>query len=218
MTSRTTVSCAAARSLCQMPVVAGPAHTGQTAQPLDRPAALRHGHRLDDFADRRRARHADQLLSCLHMPQGLPKKIEIGLLLAYLALELGDPTPGSFAFIEDRALQGRPIQGALCAGGRDHAALPVRLGVPVPAIRTADGGRSPDPPPLPTPPRPSTPDDRCRFTSARHHNGSFHQFLSFRETVRRLTVSLSGCTPKPTRLMLWTAPTLRHRSAVGWLR
>jgi hypothetical protein len=23
---------------------------------------------------------------------------------------------------------------------------------------------------------------------------------------------------KPTRLMLWTAPTLRHRSAIGWLR
>jgi hypothetical protein len=37
------------------------------------------------------------------MPQGLPKKIEVGLLLADLALELGDPPPRRHSLIEDRA-------------------------------------------------------------------------------------------------------------------
>jgi hypothetical protein len=44
------------------------------------------------------------------MPQGLPKKIEVGLLLPDLALELGNPTPRRFPIVEQRTAQWRPIQ------------------------------------------------------------------------------------------------------------
>jgi len=37
------------------------------------------------------------------MSQGLPKKIEVALLLADLALELGDPTSRRRSIIENRA-------------------------------------------------------------------------------------------------------------------
>jgi hypothetical protein len=47
------------------------------------------------------------------MPQGLPKKIEVGLLLPDLALELGDPTPRRCPLIEDRTPQRRVVQNAL---------------------------------------------------------------------------------------------------------
>jgi len=46
------------------------------------------------------------------MPQGLPKKIEVGLLLPDLALELGDPLPSRRPLIEQRTAQRRPIQSA----------------------------------------------------------------------------------------------------------
>src|SRR6516225_4373903 len=47
------------------------------------------------------------------MPQGLPKKIEVGLLLPDLALELGDPTSRRRSFIEDRTPERWAIQPAL---------------------------------------------------------------------------------------------------------
>jgi hypothetical protein len=47
------------------------------------------------------------------MPQGLPKKIEVCLLLPDLALQLGDPSPRRCPLIEDRAPQWRALQPAL---------------------------------------------------------------------------------------------------------
>src|ERR1044072_2255887 len=47
------------------------------------------------------------------MPQGLPKKIEVALLLPDLALELGDPPPRRRPLIEDRAPQRQPLQRPL---------------------------------------------------------------------------------------------------------
>jgi hypothetical protein len=52
------------------------------------------------------------------MPQGLPKKIEVALLLADLALELRDPTPRRRSLIEDRAAQRRAVQPALARPAR----------------------------------------------------------------------------------------------------
>jgi len=46
------------------------------------------------------------------MPQDLPKKIEVALLLSDLALELGNPLPRLCPIVEKRAAQGRPIQPA----------------------------------------------------------------------------------------------------------
>jgi len=47
------------------------------------------------------------------MPQGLPKKIEVGLLLPDLALELGDPASCRRPLIEERTPQRWPIQRSL---------------------------------------------------------------------------------------------------------
>jgi hypothetical protein len=62
------------------------------------------------------------------MPQGLPKKIEVGLLLPDLALELSDPTARRRSFIEDRAPQRRPFQRPFArptdAAQRFQTALP----------------------------------------------------------------------------------------------
>ena len=52
------------------------------------------------------------------MPQGLLKKIEVGLLLADLALELRDPTPRRRSLIEDRTAQRRAVQPALARPAR----------------------------------------------------------------------------------------------------
>jgi hypothetical protein len=52
------------------------------------------------------------------MSQGLPKKIEVALLLADLALELGDPTPRRRPIIEKRAPQRRAVQPALARSAR----------------------------------------------------------------------------------------------------
>jgi hypothetical protein len=46
------------------------------------------------------------------MPQGLPKKIEVALLLPDLALKLGDPPPCRLSVIEQRTAQRRPVQPA----------------------------------------------------------------------------------------------------------
>src|SRR5262245_31575268 len=65
------------------------------------------------------------------MPQGLPKKIEVGLLLPDLALELGDPTPRRRSFIEECAPQRRPVQRPFAwtsgAAQRFQPALPYLL-------------------------------------------------------------------------------------------
>jgi len=52
------------------------------------------------------------------MPQGLPKKIEVALLLPDLALELGDPSPRRSSLIENRAAQRRAVQPALARTAR----------------------------------------------------------------------------------------------------
>jgi hypothetical protein len=52
------------------------------------------------------------------MSQGLPKKIEVALLLADLALELRDPTPRRRSIIENRAPQRRAVQPALARSAR----------------------------------------------------------------------------------------------------
>jgi hypothetical protein len=46
------------------------------------------------------------------MPQGLPKKIEVGLLLADLALQLGNPLSRRRSVIEQGTAQRRSIQSA----------------------------------------------------------------------------------------------------------
>jgi hypothetical protein len=72
------------------------------------------------------------------MPQGLPKKIEVGLLLADLALELRDPTPRRRSLIEERTLQRRAGQAALArtawTAQRFQPALPNLL---LPLVYTA---------------------------------------------------------------------------------
>jgi len=52
------------------------------------------------------------------MPQGLPKKIEVGLLLPDLALELGDPTSRCSSLIENRTAQRRTVQPTLARTAR----------------------------------------------------------------------------------------------------
>ncbi|MFO1079866.1 MAG: hypothetical protein U1E23_04465 [Reyranellaceae bacterium] len=47
------------------------------------------------------------------MPQGLPKKIQVGLLLPDLALKLGNPTPRRRPFIQYRAPHRQHIKGPL---------------------------------------------------------------------------------------------------------
>jgi hypothetical protein len=46
------------------------------------------------------------------MPQGLPKKIKVGLLLTHLALKLGDPPPRRLPLMEQRTAQRSAIQRA----------------------------------------------------------------------------------------------------------
>src|SRR5260370_14505983 len=128
------------------------------------------------------------------MPQGLPKKIEVALLLADLALELGDPTPRRRSFIEEGAGHPRWVQGALARPTRPaqpphptlpHQVLPL---VQTPAIdlqirrhlRHSLAGRHPA--------------HRGPLELSRLVYWSLHQFLSSRETVWGFSVSLSGCT------------------------
>src|SRR5215204_4139489 len=130
------------------------------------------------------------------MPQGLPKKIEVGLLFPDLALELGDPTPRRRTLIEDRALQRRPLQRPLARPPRPTQrlqsplphqilpfvqALPVHLKIRRHSRRRLAGCQTAD---------------RSSLGLCRYHYWTFHQFLSLRETVRSSSVSLSGCTPR----------------------
>jgi hypothetical protein len=61
------------------------------------------------------------------MPQGLPKKIEVALLFADLALELRDPTPRRRSIIENRAPQRRAVQPTLARSARPPQRLQTAL-------------------------------------------------------------------------------------------
>jgi hypothetical protein len=57
------------------------------------------------------------------MPQGLPKKIEVSLLLADLALELGDPPPRRRALMQERTPKRTAIQRSLARTARPSQRL-----------------------------------------------------------------------------------------------
>jgi hypothetical protein len=129
------------------------------------------------------------------MPQGLPKKIQVALLLADLALELRDPTPRRGSLSEQRTPQGRPVQGVLArppwTAQRFQSALSNLL-LPLVYTATVDlkvacHGR------YIFPSRNSL--DRSSLQFCRKPRSLPHQFLSL-GTVRYFTVSLSGCTPE----------------------
>jgi hypothetical protein len=61
------------------------------------------------------------------MSQGLPKKIEVALLFADLALELRDPTPRRRSIIENRAPQRRAVQPTLARSARPPQRLQTAL-------------------------------------------------------------------------------------------
>jgi hypothetical protein len=134
------------------------------------------------------------------MPQGLPKKIQVGLLLPDLALELGDPTPCRCSLIEDRTPQRRTIQRPLARPtGPPQRLQPALADLLLPLVyplavdpkirrnrrRRLTGGYSLD----------------CSSLDLRRdYLWTLHQFLSSRETVRILSVSLLGCTPEPQKV------------------
>src|SRR5882757_9633486 len=129
------------------------------------------------------------------MPQGLPKKIEVALLLADLALQLGDALPRCQTVVEQRAAQRRTIQ----------LAAPRPAGATQRLQPTAPRNLLPLVHPPPVDPKicrhsrhclaSRHPAHRRPFNLCRYVQSSFHQFLSLRETVRSFHVSLLGSTP-----------------------
>src|SRR5215208_7329985 len=132
------------------------------------------------------------------MPQGLPKKIEISLLLPDLALELGDPPPRRRSLVEDRAPQRRffqrPFARPTGTTQRFQAALPHLLlpfVQPLPVdlqLRGHSRGRLAG----------RQPSDRSALNFCRYRHVTLHQFLSSRETVRSLLSHFWGALHRAT--------------------
>src|SRR5690349_11960412 len=75
------------------------------------------------------------------MPQGLPKKIEVGLLLPDLAFQLGDPPPRRRSLMEERAPQRQPLQRPLArptATAQRFQPAPANLLLPLVQPTTVD--------------------------------------------------------------------------------
>src|SRR5262245_50427558 len=129
------------------------------------------------------------------MPQGLPKKIEVGLLLPDLALELGNPPPRRLSLSLQRATQRRSIQRTASRPAwptqrfqptAPRYLLPFVYPPPIdPNSRCHIRHRLPS-----RHPAHRRPLDLCRYVQS-----SLHQFLSSRETVRSFFVSVLGSTP-----------------------